>query len=139
MKTFKLRLLAPLALTAVFGISSLVYAGPTKAGKGEHKGQRGDRMQKLAEKLNLTDDQKAKIAPILKSAMESRKAIKEDGNLSDEQKREKMKALGADTKAKLSAILTPEQKKKMAELRKEHKGKDGKDGKGKRDKKKVGA
>ena len=64
MKSFKL-LLSVLAL-AVFAAAPVLRAEdapatPPPAGGAEHKRAYGDRLKELAEKLDLTDDQKARF------------------------------------------------------------------------------
>ncbi len=130
MKTLKLRTFAPLAVLALWGAAGIANAQPqanqdAKPHKGQ-KAERGDKLKKLAEQLDLTDAQKGLLKPILKDAGESRKALHNDATLTPEQKKEKLKALKADTQTKIEAILTDEQKKKLAALkdkRGEHKGK----------------
>jgi Spy/CpxP family protein refolding chaperone len=48
-----------------------------------HNGESADQhLQMLSEKLNLTDDQKAKLRPILQDQMQQMKAAREDSSLS---------------------------------------------------------
>jgi Spy/CpxP family protein refolding chaperone len=63
----------------------------------------------LAKTLDLTEDQKPKVAAIMKEAGEKRKALREDTSLSQEDKRAKAKALQADTTAQMKAVLTADQ------------------------------
>jgi periplasmic protein CpxP/Spy len=77
-------------------------------GPGEGGGQQ-DRMAKMAEELKLTDDQKAKVKTATQEQMEKMRAIRSDDSLTQEQKREKGKALRDEMTAKMKEILTPEQ------------------------------
>lgn len=77
----------------------------------------GGRLQMLAEELELTADQKAKIGPMLKNEAEQLKAIHDDKSLSDDQKKEKAKAVREEGRKSISAVLTPEQAKKLSEMR----------------------
>ena len=72
-------------------------AGVKKAKPGAARGGRG-RMARLARELKLTDAQKAKIAPILKEQARQVKVI-QDAH-----------------KKKVLAVLTPEQRTKLAAL-----------------------
>jgi len=63
----------------------------------------------VAKMLNLTDDQKAKVQPILDAQREKMRAVFQDDSLSPDDKRAKMKTIRDDTNAKLKPILTPEQ------------------------------
>ena len=79
-------------------------------------------MEWLSKELNLTDGQKAKVKPILEEQMTQMKAVREDTTLSQDQKREKMKQIHETTHSQINEILTPEQQKKFAELKEQHKG-----------------
>jgi len=87
--------------------------------------------------LNLTDDQNQQIEKIREANFQSTKTQREElrqlmqkrfqGTLTaDEEARaktlhEQLQASMKDTESKIAAILTPEQKAKLEELRKEHK------------------
>jgi Spy/CpxP family protein refolding chaperone len=87
---------------------------PRERGPG---GRRGPSIEMLTEQLGLTDEQKEKIAPILKEAEEQGRAIQKDASLSEDQKKEKMRANREETGKAITALLTPEQAKKFAEMR----------------------
>jgi Spy/CpxP family protein refolding chaperone len=63
----------------------------------------------IAKMLNLTDDQKAKVQPILDAQRQKMRAVFQDDSLQPEDKRTKLKAIQEDTSAQLKPILTPEQ------------------------------
>jgi periplasmic protein CpxP/Spy len=81
---------------------------------------------KLIKELNLTDEQQAKVAPILEKAKADAKAIRADESLSKKQKHQQIEAVRQNTNQQLQAVLTPEQFQKFQEIRAEHKGKHGK-------------
>jgi periplasmic protein CpxP/Spy len=92
-----------------------------------HNGESADHhLQMLSEKLNLTDDQKAKLKPILQDQMQQMKVVREDSSLSQEQKRAKMKSIHESLHDQINAVLTPEQQAKFKQMRQEqmekHKG-----------------
>jgi periplasmic protein CpxP/Spy len=91
--------------------------------KGKHQGG------KLAQALGLSDEQKAKVAPILEKAKSDTKAIKADESLTKKQKHEQIEAIRQATQQQLQAVLTPEQFQKFQEIRAEHKGQRGQGGK----------
>jgi periplasmic protein CpxP/Spy len=70
----------------------------------------------IAKMLNLTDDQKAKVQPILDAQREKMRAVFQDDSLSSDDKRTKMKAIRDDTNAQLKPILTPEQYQKWQSM-----------------------
>jgi len=69
----------------------------------------GDPLEHLTRELNLTDDQKAKIKPILDQNMPQIKAIHEDAVA-------KMKAVMDTMHAQIKPILTPEQQQKLDQM-----------------------
>ena len=83
-------------------------------------------LQMLSEKLNLTEDQKAKLRPILQDQAEQFKAVHDDSSLSQEQKSAKMKALHESFHEQINGVLTPEQQVKFKQMKQEamekHKG-----------------
>ncbi len=94
---------------------------------GMHQGESADQhLQMLSEKLNLSDDQKAKLKPILQDQMQQMKAVREDSSLSQEQQRAKMKSIHESLHDQINAVLTPEQQAKFKQMRQEqmqkHKG-----------------
>ena len=112
--------------------------GPGRRGHGP-RGPGGPGMLGLAalRELNLTDDQKQQIQKITEANFESTKTQREElrqlmqkrfqGTLTAEEQaraktlHEQMQASMKDTESKIAAILTPEQKAKLEELRKERK------------------
>ena len=83
-------------------------------------------LQMLSDKLNLTDDQKAKLKPILEDQMQQMKAVRDDTSLSQDQKRAKIKSIHESFHEQINAVLTPEQQAKFKQMRQEqmekHKG-----------------
>jgi Spy/CpxP family protein refolding chaperone len=70
--------------------------------------------------LNLTDDQKTKIAAIRADAKDQMKAMKKDTTLTDDQRAQKVKDLRKDTRRQVWAVMTPEQQKIWAQEMREH-------------------
>jgi len=77
------------------------------------------RLQMLTEKLNLTDEQRTKLKPILQDQSQQQKAVHDDTSLSPEQKTAKIKAIHASFRDQISAVLTPEQQAKLQEMKHE--------------------
>ena len=88
---------------------------------GPHHGQRANQLERLNKELNLTDEQKEKVKPILDEQTKQMHATQEDSSLSQEQKRDKMKQIHQTTHSQINDILTPEQQKKFAELKEQQK------------------
>ena len=85
-------------------------------GQGHGMMNADEHLQMLSQKLNLTDDQKAKIKPILEQHLKDRDAIMKDTSLTQEQKHEKMKASMDAAHAQMDPILNDEQKKQFAQM-----------------------
>ncbi len=75
------------------------------------------RLQKLATELNLTDDQKTQLKPVLQGEFKQLKAVHDDSSLSPDQKSSKMTEIHDGAKSQINSILTPEQQKKLAEIK----------------------
>jgi len=90
------------------------------AGMQHHNAESVDQhLQMLSEKLNLSDDQKAKLKPVLQDNMEQIKAVREDSSLSEEQKHAKLKSIHESMHGQINAMLTPEQQAKFKQMRQE--------------------
>jgi len=79
-------------------------------------------LQMLSEKLNLTDDQKGKLKPILQDQEQQLRTVNDDTSLTQEQKTAKKKALHESFHEQINAVLTPEQQAKLKEMKHEHEG-----------------
>jgi len=88
---------------------------------GPHHGQRAGHLEWLSKELNLTDEQKEKVKPILDEQTKQMHATQEDSSLTQEQKHDKMKQIHQTTHSQINDILTPEQQKKFAALKEQQK------------------
>jgi len=127
MKSLKL-LLSVIALAVVAAAPVLraedapaAPPAPSPAGGSDHKGPRGDRLKELSDKLGLTDDQKAKIKPILLDEAQAIKALREDTSVDKEARRAKIMEIHKAHVDQINAILTPEQQAKFKAGREQHK------------------
>jgi Spy/CpxP family protein refolding chaperone len=77
--------------------------------------RRGPLMRILTE-LNLTDAQKAQIEPLVKDAQAQSRTVRQDNNLSREEKRAKQKEINDALRAKIEPLLDDAQKLKLAEI-----------------------
>lgn len=78
------------------------------------------RLQKLSSELNLTDDQKTQLKPVLQGEYKQLKAIHDDSSMSTDQKQSKMTEIHEGAKSQINSILTPDQQKKLAEMKESH-------------------
>jgi len=130
------RIMAWLACTIglLIGLATLATAAqqPPQEGEGGPRKRQPmsrveERLKRMTERLNLTDEQREKIRPILQGEADQFKALHEDKSLSPEQRREKGREIRQATNKQIGEFLTPEQKAKWREGREE--GRTRKDGK----------
>ena len=87
---------------------------PTEKKEHHPKGNPGEM---LKERLGLTDAQAEQMKAAFDSSREQMKALKENTNLSMEDRKAEMKKIREATQAKEDAILNPEQKAKFDKMR----------------------
>jgi Spy/CpxP family protein refolding chaperone len=119
-----------LSLTAlpILGLGLMVGAavaqdqpGPPPNGPGQGRGRAmamdpDQRVQMLATKLNLNDDQKSKIRAILVDDQAKMQAMREDTTIAPEDRRAKAMAMREDSNTKIKALLTDDQKAQYDEM-----------------------
>ena len=124
--TLLLSVIALAAIAAAPALRADDTTAPTTpaapAAGAEHKGPRGDRLKELTEKLALTDDQVAKIKPILADELQAMKALKEDTTIEKKDKRAKMMEIRKSHADQILAILTPDQQAKFKAMMDHRKG-----------------
>lgn len=84
--------------------------GPRCMGPGAH-------LDMLTARLSLSEEQRIKLLPILDEQFARKKALREDGSLTRDQRRAKMEELRTACHEKMATILTPEQKVKADEMK----------------------
>lgn len=67
---------------------------------------------KMSEKLNLTDEQKTQITPIIADRQQKMEALRADTSTDRREKGQKMRAIYQDSDTKIKAVLTDDQKQK---------------------------
>jgi periplasmic protein CpxP/Spy len=92
---------------------------------GEHMGHRpmmpsvDDQIKHLTQKLDLTDDQQAKLKPILEDQRKQMDQIHNDSSLSREDRFSKMQQVRTAGDTQIKALLTADQQKKFDKMREE--------------------
>ncbi len=86
--------------------------------QARHQAMAAKRLDKMKTKLNLSDEQVAKISAANQAEHEQFKAITQNENLSRTEKKDQMMALREQNKNNFKSILTPEQISKMEEIKK---------------------
>jgi len=95
------------------------------SGMGAHMGHRpmmpsvDDQLKHLTQKLNLTDEQQAKIKPILEDQRKQMEQIHNDSSLSREDRFSKMQQLRTSGDTQIKAVLNEDQQKKFDKMREE--------------------
>jgi len=100
--------------TAGTGTTATVTTTTATATNGHHNGQGANGI--LRDDLDLTDAQKAKIKSIDASHRATIEEIKTNGGLTDDQKKDAIKAEHQQMKSDIQAVLTPAQNAKLAQL-----------------------
>jgi len=99
-----------LALRADDATNTPPAAPPPGAPPSGDHGPRGHlTVDQLAKRLDLTDDQIAKVKPIIDAQNQKMSDLRQDTDLSREDRMAKMKAIHDDTTAQLKPILTEDQ------------------------------
>lgn len=75
------------------------------------------RLKMLTEKLSLTDDQQAKLKPILEDEAKQMKSLHDDSSLAPMDKRSKMMDAHQAFTEKINAVLTPDQQAKWKQMK----------------------
>jgi Spy/CpxP family protein refolding chaperone len=101
--------LLALALGAVLTFSPALSPAQEKQAEGRGRRSPEERLKQLAEALKLTDEQKTKLAPVLKEEAEKLRAVFADTAGSREEKGKKFQEARKEIATKVKAVLTPEQ------------------------------
>jgi Spy/CpxP family protein refolding chaperone len=89
---------------------------------GRHMRQdKHNRIEKMKKELNLTDDQVNSLKKNHEAMEQKIKAVREDKNLTEDQKKAEVKKFKKEQHESLKSILTEEQLKKFEEQKKQHK------------------
>jgi protein CpxP len=88
-------------------------AGPRHGGAG---GMRGNQVEFLTKKLNLTPDQVTQVKAIDADTMKQMMALRSDTSLTADEKKPKMMDIHKASQDKIRALLTDDQKTKFDEL-----------------------
>lgn len=89
----------------------------TNAAAGMHQGRTPDQVvAALASKLNLTDDQKTQIKPIIEDRQQKLEALRSDPSMRRMQRARKAKSIFEESDKKINAILNDQQKQQYAQL-----------------------
>jgi len=108
----------------LFGLAITLTARPALA--QEQQATAESRLEEMSKQLNLTDDQRTKLKPILQDEAQQLQAVHNDASLSQDQKKAKAKEIHAESKPQINSVLTPDQQKQWKEMKKKAKEQRGK-------------
>lgn len=97
-------------------------AGPAPRqfpGHAQRRKRLEERLRQLSQELNLTDEQRHNIRPMLRDELDQLRALRRDTSLSQQDRFAKTQQIRKATRARISQILTPEQKEKLKSIREE--------------------
>lgn len=92
-------------------------------GGHQHMGRMGappspeQQLEHLSTTLNLTDEQKTKIKPVLEQQSTDMQNLQKDTSLSPQDRHTKMRAIHDNTNSQIRAVLTPEQQSKLDSMK----------------------
>lgn len=86
---------------------------------GRRGAQRRGGMAMLAQKLNLTDQQKQQFRQIASDLRQQAMSVRNDSSLSDTDKKAKLQEIRKQAHQQMFAVLTPEQKDQLKQMREE--------------------
>lgn len=119
MKATKMTLITALAVGSLLTLSPALRADdatntppsapPTGGPPGPGMRGRGPNLDMIAQRLNLTDDQKPKVKEILDGQRQQMRDLFQNQDLSPEDRTAKMKTVREETDAKMKAVLTADQ------------------------------
>lgn len=92
-------------------------APPTAQQARPARGQVERQLQRMSKSLNLTDDQVAKIRPILQERNKQLKDLRANSSLPQGEARAKAREIRKSARQQIDQILTPEQREKQKAIR----------------------
>jgi Spy/CpxP family protein refolding chaperone len=109
-------------LAVVVGGISLCATGQSGRGGGYRPASTNRvaaHLRWLGEQLNLTNEQKAKLKPMLMKEGQKIRSVRQDSSIPKDQKMEKVEAIHESFSPQINDVLTPEQREKYKQLEKE--------------------
>jgi Spy/CpxP family protein refolding chaperone len=105
-------LLAFALLAGSYGLQLLTWgadAAQTAPSTTGRLGAARERMQQVAAELKLTEEQREKLRAIIHDELDKLRGLREDTNLTREQKLEKLRSAREEISVRIKDVLTPEQ------------------------------
>jgi protein CpxP len=118
------RIMAACVLSGLAGIGQDMVAGqgasgapPTAQQARPARGRVERQLQRMGERLNLTEEQKAKIRPILQNRNQQLEDLRAKSSLPQGMARAKAREIRRSARQQIDQILTPEQRDKQKVMR----------------------
>jgi hypothetical protein len=111
---------------AVFAQTSAVakndQPGQAKSGQAQHPETMSPEamMDHLSTQLNLTEEQRVKIKPIVEDVFEQMDQVRQDSSIAEQERHEKMKQIHENAISEVKPLLTADQQKKLDEMMSSH-------------------
>lgn len=108
-----------LVLTLVAGLPAFAAdpAPAPSAPPAAARAERAAKFQEIVAQLDLTEEQKAKIAPIVQQQAAELHALRDDAKAQRRERLHEAREINKKAAAQIIPLLTPEQQKKYDELR----------------------
>jgi len=129
-KTKTFLLVAGVAVMILLGIKMLAAAPlPQYGGRRMHRPMTpADHLARMTKQLKLTDEQQAKIKPILEQQHQQMMELRQDTSMSRENRFAKFREVRQESLKKIKPILTPEQQQKWEKMQQRRRGRGGRRG-----------
>jgi protein CpxP len=103
---------------AAFGVRAIAQSVSSDSAHKEHRERMtpDQHLAHLSKTLNLTDDQKAQIRPILDDMQQKMQSVHTDSSLSEQDKKSRMRSTFEDGHTRIRAVLNDTQKLKFDEM-----------------------
>jgi Spy/CpxP family protein refolding chaperone len=98
-------------------LSSILFTATAQHKREQKMGGKKQHHAQLAKQLNLSDEQKKQAQANKVALKQKMKELNKNESITVKEQRDRKDALRKEQKAKMQALLTPEQKTKMAELK----------------------
>jgi periplasmic protein CpxP/Spy len=111
---------AVLAITLTSGLAFAQAPAPGTTPQVRHAHNPHREAMKMAQRLNLSADQTAKLEPILANRDQKTTALRGSTALSPQDMKMQMRAIHKETRQQLNAVLTPEQMQQLKTMHRDH-------------------
>lgn len=116
MRSKTLSTLVALVVAAIAALATVVAQDDPRLHSDARHRRVTMQLQQLVANLNLTEQQKAKIKPLIEAKVDQMRSLRMDETLTPEQKETRVQSIQAFYRNQLRTLLTPDQQKKLDEM-----------------------